>query len=62
MASRLGIVLRYTLLVSPGVKPSLIKRKLDSLQIRSAAFIDAMECLAASKLPDGPQWLWGIKA
>ena len=26
-----------------------------------AAFIQPMECLSVSKLPDGPNWVWEIK-
>jgi hypothetical protein len=59
-ASALGIVLRYTLLVVPSMKPSPITKKLDSLQIRAAAFIEPMECLAVPRLPDGSQWLFEI--
>jgi hypothetical protein len=36
-------------------------RKLTSLPCRSAAFIEPMECLAVSKLPDGPEWVYEIK-
>jgi len=32
-----------------------------ALQIRGAAFIEPMECLAVSKLPEGSQWLFEIK-
>lgn len=35
--------------------------KLDLLPRREAAFVQPMECLLVSKLPDGPQWLWEIK-
>jgi DNA ligase D-like protein (predicted ligase) len=34
---------------------------LDALPKRDAAFIEPMECLATSALPDGPQWLWEMK-
>jgi len=34
------------------------KKKLDSLPAREAAFIEPMECLAVTKLPDGPQWVY----
>jgi DNA ligase D-like protein (predicted ligase) len=40
--------------------PSLAK-KIESLPIRSAAFVEPMECLAVAKLPDGAQWLYEIK-
>jgi ATP-dependent DNA ligase len=26
-----------------------------------AAYVEPMDCLPVSKLPDGPQWLWEIK-
>jgi ATP-dependent DNA ligase len=35
--------------------------RLHSLPERNAAFVEPMECLAVSKLPDGPQWLYEIK-
>jgi hypothetical protein len=35
--------------------------RLRSLPKRDAAFVEPMECLAVSKLPDGPQWLYEIK-
>jgi ATP-dependent DNA ligase len=28
---------------------------------KAAAFIEPMECLAVSKLPEGSQWIWEIK-
>jgi hypothetical protein len=28
---------------------------------KEAAFIEPMECLSVSKLPEGSQWLWEIK-
>jgi ATP-dependent DNA ligase len=40
---------------------SLLKKTLNSLPLRSAAFIEPMECLAVSKLPEGPQWVYEIK-
>src|ERR1700730_17005496 len=36
-------------------------RKLLTLPKRAAEFIDPMECLATSKLPDGAKWVWEIK-
>jgi len=33
----------------------------DSLPPRSAAFVEPMECLAVSKLPEGSQWVYEIK-
>jgi ATP-dependent DNA ligase len=35
--------------------------RLRSLPKTNAAFIEPMECLSVSKLPDGPQWLYEIK-
>jgi DNA ligase D-like protein (predicted ligase) len=37
------------------------KARLRSLPKKKAAFIEPMECLSVSTLPDGPQWLWEIK-
>jgi ATP-dependent DNA ligase len=37
------------------------KVNLASLPRREAAFVEPMECLAVSKLPEGPNWLWEIK-
>jgi ATP-dependent DNA ligase len=28
---------------------------------KAAMFVEPMECLAVSKLPEGPQWLWELK-
>jgi DNA ligase D-like protein (predicted ligase) len=36
-------------------------RKLLTLPKRAAEFIEPMECLATSKLPDGAKWVWEIK-
>jgi bifunctional non-homologous end joining protein LigD len=38
-----------------------IVRRLNSLPLASATFKEPMECLAVSKLPDGPEWLFEIK-
>ena len=38
-----------------------LERKLNSLPVCSATFKEPMECLAVSKLPDGPHWLFEIK-
>src|SRR5215510_4550767 len=43
------------------MKPSSSLKRLDSLPVRTAAFIEPMECLAVSKLDDGPQWVYEIK-
>ena len=37
------------------------KLKLTSLPLKSAAFIEPMECLALTKLPDSANWVWEIK-
>jgi bifunctional non-homologous end joining protein LigD len=37
------------------------ERKLDSLPRKDGAFVEPMECLFVSKLPEGSQWLWEIK-
>lgn len=34
---------------------------LRSLPKTKAAFIQPMDCLSASKLPEGSQWVWEIK-
>jgi DNA ligase D-like protein (predicted ligase) len=34
---------------------------MQSLPKKDAAFVEPMECLAVSKLPEGSQWLWEIK-
>jgi DNA ligase D-like protein (predicted ligase) len=41
-------------------RPSL-KKRLASLPLRSAAFIEPMECLAVPKLFDGSEWIYEIK-
>jgi ATP-dependent DNA ligase len=35
--------------------------RLESLPQREATFIEPMECLAVSKLPEGPAWIYEIK-
>ena len=35
--------------------------KLNSLPPKNAGFVEPMECLPISKLPQGTQWLWEIK-
>ena len=39
----------------------VIRAPLDSLQKTSATFVEPMECLSVSKLPDGTDWIWEIK-
>src|SRR5499427_8753191 len=36
-------------------------KKLNSLPLREAAFIEVMECLAVPKIPDGPDWIYEVK-
>src|SRR6266852_3321154 len=38
-----------------------IRARLDSLPKTEASFVEPMECLSVSKLPDGLEWLWQIK-
>lgn len=38
-----------------------MRRRLDSLPKTEASFIEPMECLSVSKLPEGLEWLWEIK-
>jgi DNA ligase D-like protein (predicted ligase) len=40
---------------------SAASKKLALLPTRTPAFVEIMECLAVSKLPDGPQWIYEIK-
>ena len=38
-----------------------IRARLDSLPKTEASFVEPMECLSVSKLPEGLEWLWEIK-
>ena len=38
-----------------------ILKRLGSLPKREASFVEPMECLSVSKLPEDSQWLWEIK-
>src|SRR5713101_543715 len=38
-----------------------IRARLDSLPKTQASFVEPMECLSVSKLPEGLEWLWEIK-
>src|SRR5438876_11528613 len=38
-----------------------IRARLDSLPRTEASFVEPMECLSVSKLPEGLEWLWEIK-
>jgi len=37
---------------------SAASKKLALLPTRTPAFVEIMECLSVSKLPDGPQWIY----
>jgi hypothetical protein len=37
-----------------------IRKRLNSLLKTQASFVEPMECLSVSKLPEGSQWLWEI--
>src|SRR6202040_1438737 len=38
-----------------------MRARLESLPRTEASFIEPMECLAVSKLPEGAQWVWEVK-
>src|SRR6201981_1862147 len=38
-----------------------IRVRLDSLPRSEASFVEPMECLSVSRLPEGPTWIWEIK-
>src|SRR5438046_10556717 len=38
-----------------------IRALLDSLPKTEASFVDPMDCLSVSKLPEGLEWIWEIK-
>src|SRR5580704_11190020 len=38
-----------------------IRARLDSLPKTEASFVEPMECLSVSKLPEGLEWIWEIK-
>jgi DNA ligase D-like protein (predicted ligase) len=38
-----------------------IGKRLDALPEMEASFVEPMECLSVSKLPEGSQWVWEIK-
>jgi DNA ligase D-like protein (predicted ligase) len=38
-----------------------IRARLDSLPKTEASFVEPMECLSVSKLPEGNQWIWEVK-
>jgi DNA ligase D-like protein (predicted ligase) len=44
-----------------GAKQKEMRARLDSLPRTEASFIEPMECLSVSKLPQGHEWLWEIK-
>jgi hypothetical protein len=35
-----------------------IRKRLNSLPKTQASFVEPMECLSVSKLPEGPEWIW----
>ena len=37
-----------------------MRARLESLPRTQASFIEPMECLSVSKLPEGSQWIWEI--
>jgi bifunctional non-homologous end joining protein LigD len=41
--------------------PKAMSRHLDSLPKTEASFIEPMECLSVSKLPEGDRWIWELK-
>ena len=45
-------------ILPPVMTPSV---KFASLPTCKAVFVDPMECLSVSKLPEGAQWFWEIK-
>src|SRR5713226_3434411 len=38
-----------------------LRTRLDSSPRKEASFIEPMECLSVSNLPEGPNWLWEVK-
>lgn len=38
-----------------------IRKLLGSLPKTEASFVEPMECLSVSKLPEGSQWVWEVK-
>src|SRR6202158_5923256 len=44
-----------------GATQKEMRARLDSLPKIEASFVEPMECLAVSKLPEGLEWLWQIK-
>jgi ATP-dependent DNA ligase len=38
-----------------------LRARLDSLPRTEASFVEPMECLSVSKLPEGDQWIWEVK-
>jgi DNA ligase D-like protein (predicted ligase) len=55
------VILSTATFTLPSLMPSTLAKKLGSFPTRSAAFIEPMECLAVTKLPDGAPWLYEIK-
>ena len=44
-----------------GATQKEMRARLDSLPRTEASFIEPMECLSVSKLPEGHEWMWEIK-
>src|SRR5438046_9052950 len=44
-----------------GATQKEMRAQLDSLPKTEASFVEPMECLSVSKLPEGLEWLWEIK-
>src|ERR1700675_4299735 len=44
-----------------GATQKEMRARLDSLPRTEASFIEPMECLSVSKLPEGHEWLWETK-
>ena len=38
-----------------------IRARLDSLPRSEASFVEPMECLSVSRLPEGATWIWEVK-
>src|SRR5580692_2137451 len=44
-----------------GATQKEMRARLDSLPKTEASFVEPMECLSVSKLPEGLEWIWEIK-
>jgi hypothetical protein len=43
-----------------GATQKEMRARLDSLPRTEASFVEPMECLSVSKLPEGSKWIWEI--